>query len=74
MVGVQEEEKRGVLVEVKNVIDMVDIDMDIEEDGCDMPDIEEEVVDMGMSMGMVDVAMVVEVVMSGISILTLELW
>lgn len=65
-------EKRGVFVEVKNVID---IDIEEEEDVCDMPGIEDmededEVVDMDMSIGIVDVAIEVEVVVSGMSILT----
>lgn len=65
-------EKRGVFVEVKNVID---IDIEEEEDVCDMPGIEDmededEVVDMDMSIGIADVAIEVEVVVSGMSILT----
>ena len=74
MAGVQDSEKRGVLVEVKNVIDMEDMGIFIEEEVCDMPDIEDEVVvdmDMDMSAGIVDVATEaeVEVVVSGMSIL-----
>lgn len=80
--GVQVVEKRGVLVEVKNVIAMVDMDMDMDI-GEDMPDMEEPVevamamdvvMDMDMDMGMgivdVDVATDMDVVISFISIVT----
>lgn len=71
--GVQEAEKRGVLVEVKKVMDMEEPDIDIELEGaCVMPGIEEDMdMDMSMSMcmGIVVVAIEVELVISGMSIL-----
>lgn len=70
MAGVQDAEKRGVFVEVKNVM-VIDIG-----DVCDMLGIEEdvEVGDMDMSIGIADFVIEVEVVLSGMSIVNAEVF
>jgi hypothetical protein len=62
VVGLKAFEKRRVLVEVKNVIDMVDMDMDIDVSDTSMPDMEDGSVEEAMLSMPVVVAVAIDIV------------